>query len=135
MVGSLTTAATFVGIEQRPHLVQVARALAGELGANSATFRCGDALAVDWREFSSLYFYNPFAEPLFSEPMRIDLTFEQSERGQELSVTRLFGKLADLERGTRVVVYHALGCSLPQEFRLVDRKWSGHSSIDLWVRG
>lgn len=134
LIGSLTTAATFVGIEQRPHLVHAARALASQLDANTATFLCGDAFAFDWRDFSSLYFYNPFAEPLFPEPMRIDSTLEQSERGHELAVMRLVDKLAGLRRGTRLVVYHDLGCTLPDGFERVEQKLSGHSSLELWLR-
>jgi SAM-dependent methyltransferase len=134
LAGSLLTGASFVGIEQRPHLVHAARALAGQLGATGATFVRGDALDFDWREFSSIYFYNPFAEPLFPEPMRIDLSVQQSEPGQALCVARLLEKLAGLRRGTRVVAYHDLGCALPDGFVRVEQKWSGHSALELWTR-
>lgn len=135
LVGSLTTGATFVGIEQRPHLVQIARALGGQLGATTATFLCDDAFAVDWRDFSSIYFFNPFAEALFPEALRIDLTVEQTEQRYELAIAHLSDRLANLGRGTRVVIYHALGCVLPDGFHRIDRKRSAHSHMELWVRG
>ncbi len=134
VIGSLATAATFVGIEQRPHLVTAARALASLLDANTASFLCGDAFALDWREYSGLYFYNPFAEPLFPEPMRIDSTLDHSEAGHDLAVKRLLDKLVGLRRGTRLVVYHDLGCALPDGFERIEEKVSGHSSLELWIR-
>lgn len=134
VIGSLTTAATFVGIEQRPHLVHAARALAAQLGADSASFLSGDAFAADWREFDSLYFYNPFAEPLFPEPMRIDLTLPHSEAAHDLAIRRLVDKLAGLPVGARLVVYHDLGCALPDGYRRVEQKAVDHSDLELWLR-
>ena len=134
LVGSLTTEATFVGVEQRPHLVQIARDLASELGAETATFLCDDAFTIDWREFTSLYFFNPFAEAIFPEAVQIDSTVECTEQGYDLVLERLARKLADLQRGTRVVVYHSVGCPMPEGFRCLDRQLSGHSSLELWVR-
>ena len=134
LVGALATQGTFVGIEQRPHLVQIARALGRQLGATSAAFLCDDAFAVDWRDFSSVYFFNPFAEGLFPDALRIDTTVEQSEQGYELAIAQLTDKLSNLRRGTRVVIYHALGCMLPEGFQRIDHKRSGHSSMELWVR-
>ena len=79
LVGALATGASFVGVEQRPHLVKVAQALGAELGATSAAFLCADALSLDWRDFTSLYFFNPFAEAIFPQALRIDATVKQTE--------------------------------------------------------
>lgn len=135
LVGSLITGATFVGIEQRPHLVEIARELASRLGAATASFVCDDAFAIDWRDFTSLYLFNPFAEVLYPDEVQIDSTVEYEERRFERELVRLAEKLAELRPLARVVVYHALGCPLPEGFRRIDRMWSGHSSLELWVRG
>jgi SAM-dependent methyltransferase len=134
LVGALTTPATFVGVEQRPHLVELSRNLAWQLGAKSALFVCKDAFDIDWGDYSSLYFYNPFIEGLFTEDRRIDTAIELSEELHAASVLRLADKLSTLRKGTRVVVYHALGCTFPCGFERVALKRSVHSDLELWRR-
>ncbi len=94
VAASLLTGASFVGIEQRPHLVHVARGLASELRASSATFICADAFALDWRQFTGLYLYNPFAEALFPDSLRIDRTVPFAEDRHAASISHLLKSLA-----------------------------------------
>ena len=134
LVGALATGASFVGVEQRPHLVEVAAALGAELGATSATFLCADAFTLDWRDFNSLYFFNPFAEATFPQPLRIDATVKQSEEQHAALIERLEGKLQGLLPGARVVVYCGLGRRVPEAFERTASEPLGHNNLELWVR-
>ena len=135
LIGALSTGARFTGVEIRPHLVETARALAAELSAGQASFVCADAVALDWSGYDALYFFNPFSEVLFPDDRRIDASLPFGEAEQGLAMARVFAKLAALREGTRVVVYHALGCRFPDGFHRARREFSVHSTLELWVRG
>jgi SAM-dependent methyltransferase len=134
LAGALSTGASFVGVEQRPHLVQVASALGEELGAASARFVNADAFSLDWRDFTSLYFFNPFAEAIFPQVLRIDATVKQSEEQHAELILRLEDRLAELRPGTRLVVYCGLGCRVPEAFERKSSARLGHNNLELWVR-
>jgi SAM-dependent methyltransferase len=134
VVGALATGASFVGVEQRPHLVKVAAELAGGLGATSAAFVCADAFSLDWRDFDSLYFFNPFAEAIFPQPLRIDATVKQTEEQHAAMIDRLEGKLLEVRPGARAVVYCALGRRVPEAFEREACTWHGHNKLELWRR-
>lgn len=124
----------FVGIERRPHLVDVATALARELGVRNARFLHGDALALDWSRFDSFYFYNPFAEQLQTEHFALDRTIE---RDPALFVTSIFGvrrKLASARIGTRVVTFHGLGAPLPPGYTEPSVDAAGNERLTLWIK-
>ena len=72
IVGALATDAGFVGIEQRPHLVDAASMLAMGLGAQRARFLAGDAFDADWRQFDGIYLFNPFQEHIGDDAGVID---------------------------------------------------------------
>ena len=60
VLGALATEGVFVGIEQRLHLVTIARKLAGTLGIERASFVHGNVLDLDWSRFTAFYLFNPF---------------------------------------------------------------------------
>ena len=134
VIGSLATSATFVGVEQRPHLVEVARQRAASVGASSATFLCADAFSLDWSEFDGLYFFNPFSEADLPVQLRQDSTVAYPEDDHAQTMAKLIGKLASLKPGARVSVFHALGCPLPEEFRRAEHAEHGDSALELWVK-
>ncbi len=134
LVGALSTGASFVGVEQRPHLVKVAAALGAELGATSAVFLGADAFSLDWRDFTSLYFFNPFAEAIFPQALRIDATVKLSEEQHAALIDRLEGKLLELQPGARVVVYCGLGRRVPEAFARTASERLGNNNLELWVR-
>src|SRR6185312_4603622 len=51
-----------VGVEQRAHLVAVARSVAATTGIANATFSVGDTTRIPWAGFDGFYVYNTFAE-------------------------------------------------------------------------
>jgi SAM-dependent methyltransferase len=121
MVAALSHAGRWHGVERDPSLVAVASAAARELAvAHCTRFAVGDLLAIDWRGFDSLYFYNPFEAALFRRGGR-------SDRAQVAAVEQ---RLAELAAGTRVVAFHGFGGEMPSGFvRAAD-----DGDLALWIK-
>src|SRR5258706_11599068 len=72
IIGALTTRAEFTGIEQRAHLVEVARTLTLQHHIPRTDFVHGQMEDLDWSEFDGIYFFNPFHEHLIEVCEAID---------------------------------------------------------------
>lgn len=131
-VGALTSAATFVGIEQRAGLVDVARDTATRLHADRALFLHGDMAALDWGEFDGFYLFNPFYEHVSAEHAPIDdsLTPSLNQYRRHVAATRF--KLAQARPGARVVTYHGYGGPMPAGYRLAQSEPAGSDCLELW---
>jgi SAM-dependent methyltransferase len=134
IVGALATDAGFVGVEQRPHLVDSATALATNLGAQRARFVTGDVFALDWREFDAIYLYNPFQEHVGDDAGVIDRTISIGPRHHADAVQRTRAKLAEARIGTRVVTYYGFGGRMPHSYRRVHKERCAGDWLELWVK-
>jgi len=124
LVAALSHAGRWHGVERDPSLVAVASAAARELEvAHCASFVAGDLLALDWRAFDSLYFYNPFEAALF----RRGGSGGRSDRDQVAEVQE---RLAELAAGTRVVAFHGFGGEMPSGFV----RAAGDGELALWIK-
>jgi len=111
LVAALSHAGHWQGIERDASLAAVASAAARELAvAHCASFAVGDLLALDWRAFDSLYFYNPFEVALFGRAGRSD----RSEYEDQIAAVQ--DRLGELAAGTRVVAFHGFGAEMPAGF-------------------
>lgn len=124
----------FVGIEQRPLLVELAQRLAHRMSAANATFLQGDALEHDWSGYDALYLFNPFGELLLRSALTIDQTVLRSQSRFEACVDGTRAKLAALRPGTRVVTYHGLGAAAPDGYELAERVQLGTDVLELWIK-
>lgn len=131
---ALATDAGFVGVEQRPHLVDSATALATSLGAQRARFVSGDVFALDWREFDAIYLYNPFQEHVGDDAGVIDRTISIGPRHHADAVQRTRAKLAEARIGTRVVTYYGFGGRMPLSYRRVHKERCAGDWLELWVK-
>jgi SAM-dependent methyltransferase len=124
----------FVGIEWRPHLVDLANALARNLGVHNARFLSGDALDLDWSPFDAFYLYNPFAEQLIEDTFVLDRSIE---RGPDTFVTCVTGvrrKLARARTGTRLAMFHGYGAPPPPGYELSAKPPVGCAHLELWIK-
>ncbi len=133
IVGALSTQGRFVGVEQRPHLVDVARTAAKEFYASRARFMNGNVMRLDWDGFDGIYFFNPFYEQKVPV-IRIDEQLVFGERIFEQYVAEVASKLRRLEAGTRVVTYHGFGAPMPSEYRLVLKESATTGFLELWTK-
>ncbi len=122
-----------VGVEQRPHLAEIARRAAEKLGVR-ATFDAATRLQeIEPSHFDGIYLYNPFAENLCEARDHIDSSVELSEH-------RYWNDIAATERllwkapvGTRVVTYCGFGGDIPDGYTLEVREHV-NGSLELWVK-
>ncbi|MEI8257300.1 MAG: class I SAM-dependent methyltransferase [Deltaproteobacteria bacterium] len=134
LVGALTTPGHFTGIEQRGHLVEVARRVAGHYGAGRAEYLHGDVRDVDWDRFDAFYFYNSFGENHLEPADWIDDSVEISYARFERDVPAALSRLGRARPGTRVVTYHGLGAELPPSYERRATEPAGSGALDLWLK-
>jgi hypothetical protein len=130
-LGAVTRAGSWHGIERDPALVAVAIQTADRLEVGSRTrFDAGDALALDWRGYDSLYFYNPFESQLFGGG------FARVAGGVGFAdqVAHTQDRMAELPPGTRVVTFHGFGGDLPRGFALASAEEVAGGKLALWIR-
>ena len=133
-IGALTTAATFVGVEQRESLVEIARQTALLCATPTAEFRHGNALDLDWSEFTGFFLYNPYYEHISDELKPIMGTIELSPVHYSRYVARTGEKLLSAPLGARVVTYHGFGGAMPADYRLLVREAAGTDFLEAWEK-
>lgn len=134
LVGALTTAGRFTGIEQRGRLVELARSAALRYGAHRAEYQQGDLRDIDWEPFDAFYFYNSFGENQLDPADWIDDSVELSRERFERDVAAALARLEHARIGTRVVTYHGLGARPPRGYERVACDPAGSGTLDLWVK-
>lgn len=134
VVGALTTQGTFVGVEQRAHLVTAAEEAAACAGADRARFVAADAFSLDWTAFTALYFFNPFVEAKYQDDDQIDDTIEFGIGRYNACLAKTVEKLSGMPPGTRVAIYYALGTPMPPGYVLLWEDWMGEGRLSLWLR-
>lgn len=122
------------GVELRPHLVLVARAAQTRLGLTNVRFTAGDATAASWEGYDALYFFNTFAENLFSaeeqlDP-RADLTLAEFKRHVRNADT----VLRRAPKGFAVATFHGLSGRVPCTYDTAHAELSGTGWLRLWVK-
>jgi SAM-dependent methyltransferase len=126
--------ASFVGVEQRAHLVDVARRAQERLRLPNASFVVGEATASSWRGFDGFYFFNTFAENLFDRDGRLDDAVELTESRFVRDVLRTERALREAPLGTAVVTYHGLSGRMPACYELKHSTRAGSDWLRLWVK-
>lgn len=124
----------FVGVEWRPHLVELANALARELGVPNVRFIHGDALELDWSPFDSFYFFNPFAEQLTDKEVKLDRTIKTDPDSFIRCVYGVREKLGRARVGTRVVTYHGFGAPPPLGYESSLVEPVSRRRLQLWIK-
>jgi SAM-dependent methyltransferase len=134
LVGAASTGATFVGVEQRPRLVEASQQLARAAGLPNAEFVHGNAMALDWGRFDGFYLYNPFYEHILDYQPRIDEPIVVSPHLFTNYVVTTCVKLFAAKPGARVVSYHGCGGPMPIGFRRLLREPAGSDHLELWEK-
>jgi SAM-dependent methyltransferase len=124
----------FTGVEQRPHLVEVARRAARRLRLDNANFLVGDATTVDWSGFDGFYFFNPFAENTFDAPRQFDATVTLTAERRAADVDVVERALIAARVGATVATYHGFGGRIPLSFRLASSRRCGTDWLNVWVK-
>ena len=133
VIGAMSTPGQFIGIEQRPFLVQCAQEIAKQWKVQRACFLHGDMANVDWNFFDAFYLFNPFYEHRMMD-LRIDDTICYDEMKYTRSIRAVESYLKVARVGTRVVTYHGFGGEIPPGYECIQKERGGTGTIELWVK-
>jgi hypothetical protein len=120
VAAALAGQASFVGVEQRDHLVSAARDLArlfeveDRVSFVHATF--GETVVPD---AAAYYLYNPFGENLFAPEDRIDQIVANGEERYARDVECVQAMLESTRLGTYLLTYNGFGGDIPPTFEEV----------------
>lgn len=134
MVGALTSAGVFTGVELRPHLVALARELTAGARLDRCAFLIKDAIRIDWSPFDAFYLFNPFTEHL-PGARRLDDTLQVAPTEHTQLLARIHDRLATLPSGTRVATFHGFGGSWSGGWSLAHAEEIEGGPLELWRRG
>ena len=134
LIGAASTGAKFVGVEQRPRLVEVACEASRRAGLTNAEFIHDNAMSLDWGRFDGFYFYNPFYEHVAGFLPRIDEPIVVSPHLFTNYVVSACVKLFNAKPGARVVAYQGFGGPMPSGFRRILREPAGAEYLELWEK-
>jgi SAM-dependent methyltransferase len=119
IIGALSTAARFVGVEYRAHLVEAARVAAARLGVRRVRFCRANIVDFDCADFDGFYLFNPFYEQMGRGKIAIDAQAPASRGLYRRYVRTIEQKLAAARSGTAVVTYHGFGGLMPPDYEVV----------------
>jgi hypothetical protein len=131
-IGALASGARWHGIERDARRVAAALEVARALEMDrTVRFTTGEMTSVDWTEFDSLYFFNPFETDLFG-PDAGDPGVAFPRYAECVTATQR--RLSELRAGTRVVTYHGFGGVMPESFEVCSREYVGTDEVVLWIK-
>jgi hypothetical protein len=126
--------ATFTGVEHRRHLVDAGRRAVRILRIPRVELLHARLSQIAAGDFDAFYFYNPFAENLLGQSLRIDDSVPLSLARFDADVRRSHALLATAPPGTRVVTYYGYGGQMPAGYDLVHADRGHVGLLQLWVR-
>lgn len=124
----------FVGVEQRAHLVEIAKSARLKLGLPNASFRVGDVTTMSWDGFDAFYFFNPLAENLYLEGSRIDDQVELNKKRFVRDALRVERDLRAAPLGSLALTYHGLSGRIPACYELETCEPAGSDWLRLWAK-
>jgi SAM-dependent methyltransferase len=134
VAGATVPSFRVLGVEQRRHLLDVARAARDTMGLTNVTFAHGNATLRSWDGYTGFYFYNSFAENLFDPSDRLDDKAPLSFATFAKDVQRAFALLAAAPVGTAMASYYGSSGRVPTTYELVTQQLHGMGWLRLWVK-
>jgi predicted RNA methylase len=132
IVAAAATHSEVLGVEHRPHLVEIAERATAQLGLD-VRYTCGTLGDCNPTELDGIYLFNPFAENVCPPEDRIDDSVVLSAVQAARHVVQAEEFLHDARVGVRVVTYHGFGGELPPGYVCLTReRCSG--LLELWVK-
>jgi tRNA A58 N-methylase Trm61 len=127
IVGALTTAGQFTGVEQRKRLSDLARTTIEQANIPNAEIIHGNVAEIDFSNFDAFYLFNPFQENL-QTTLKIDASVNLSDALYEKYTEHVARQLAIAPLGTRVVTYCGACEEVPLGFECLE------SSLDCGLK-
>jgi SAM-dependent methyltransferase len=135
VLGALATDCSFVGIEQREHLVLAANSFAKCFEVEQRVrFIHGVFGETPLETFDAYYFYNPFIESVFGSKEWLDESVEHSEERFIREVALAEQMMCDLPIGTYLICYNGFGGRIPDDYVIVRRDPKAADSLQMWEK-
>lgn len=117
VAAALATRCNFIGVEQRPRLVEAARELAEIFGVDQRVKFIQGALSPDTvPEADAYYLYNPFGENLFGSEDWLDQDVELGKERYEHDIACMESLLERAPIGTYLIKYNGFGGLVPVSY-------------------
>lgn len=131
LIGGLNSRAYFTGVETRKNLVDQAIELKKELNLTNVDFIHSDVINIDFSEFTSFYFYNPFCEHMaLSGGIDDQILFNEDAFYKYQDFVE--AQLKQTPKGTKLVKYCSPDFDISTHFDLKDMYFEGQ--LQLWIR-
>ena len=130
-IGALVTEGYFTGIEQREHLVAIARELIRSQNIPRVEIIHGNVTDLRFRDYDAFYIYNPFQENIVPS-MKIDSKVEMEPELYATYTEYVEHELAAADHGTRVVTYMSQCEEIPSCYECERQAFGGF--LKLWVK-
>lgn len=131
MIGAACTEGFFIGVEQRPHLHQVAKRISRQHGLNSTCFIHSNIIHIDFNPFDSFFIFNPFFEnKLPGNPMDATVRLSRELYFDYSQYVKI--QLDKMPPNTKLATYYSYGDEIPESYRL--KKRSGIDKLLFWQK-
>ncbi len=124
VIGSMISNAHFYGVEKRIDLVNETNRLKIKLNLNRINIINENIVNIDFKDFDSFYYFNPFCEQI-AECGLIDDTIILSETKYKSYENHVFNQLDKSKIGARLVTYYSSNFSPPHSFIIKDMMFDG----------
>jgi tRNA A58 N-methylase Trm61 len=131
IIGALTTAGHFTGIEQRQHLCELARTRIKEANILNAEIIHGNVTEHAFANYEAFYLFNPFEENL-ETTTKIDASIPLSVTLYDQYTEHVAQQLAMAPLGTRVATYCGRCEEVPMGYECLDT--SNKGKLKLWEK-
>jgi SAM-dependent methyltransferase len=131
IVGALTTAGHFTGVEQRRELANVARSVIPRERISNVEIVNANITEIDFTSFDAFYLFNPFEENLFKFG-KIDSSVQLSKSLYERYTRHVATQLTRAPLGTRLATYHGFCEEVPLCYECQQSSFDG--VLKLWQK-
>ncbi len=131
LVGAMHSNARFTGIELRENLYHEAQKLKEELELANVEFIHTDVKNIDFKNYTSFYFYNPFCEHIaVSGAIDDQIPFDEDTFYAYQDLVEQ--QLKETPKGTRLVKYCSPELEISMDFDLHEMYFDGQ--LQLWIK-
>jgi SAM-dependent methyltransferase len=130
-IGALVTEGHFTGVEQRPRMSALARAMIANSGIDRVEILTANIVEITFSDYDAFYIFNPFQENVLPG-LKIDSTVDLGADLYDLYIAHVQRELASMPEGTRVVTYHGMCDEIPPQYDCAEESFAG--LLKLWIK-
>jgi predicted RNA methylase len=135
VAAALATRCKFVGLEQRPRLVEAARELAEIFGVEQRVrFIQGTLDPHAIPQADAYYLYNPFGENLFGPEDHLDADVELGNERYRRDIALMESFLEQAPLGTYLIKYNGFGGQVPSSYDTVRIDLGMPNMLRVWQK-